>query len=88
MNHTHTDWEEGIEACFLTERLNDWPVPTVRVNPDTLKTVVKGLLASKLKEIEGIIEGMKLRWPQVEENSEAYNAAIDAILAAIKPPHQ
>ncbi len=35
-----------VEKCFLTERMTDWPVPTVRVNPDTLKSIVQSLLTS------------------------------------------
>lgn len=64
--HTTTEseeWKETIEICFLTERMTDWPVPTVRVNPDTLKTVVQTLLTkqktSTLKEVREVIEGMK-----------------------------
>ncbi len=35
---------EAVQACFLTERLTDWPVPTVRVNPDTLTHIVQSAL--------------------------------------------
>jgi hypothetical protein len=38
---------EEIKKCFLTERLTDYPVPTVRVNPDTLLHVVRTLLATR-----------------------------------------
>lgn len=41
-------WQTDIKACFLTEKLTDYPVPTVRVNPDTLLTVVKALLSTQI----------------------------------------
>ncbi len=44
-SHQQSSGIEEIEKCFLTERLTDWPVPTVRVNPDTLKTVVQAMEA-------------------------------------------
>lgn len=51
MNHNEKElrgWQTDIKACFLTEKLTDYPVPTVRVNPDTLLTVVKALLTTQI----------------------------------------
>lgn len=52
----NSEWEAAIKACFLTERMTDWPVPTVRVNPDTLLIVVKGLLQERSQDTVGDYE--------------------------------
>lgn len=38
---TDVSWEAEVKKCFLTERMTDWPIPTVRVNPDTLMEIIK-----------------------------------------------
>lgn len=63
-----------IKGLFLTDRLTDWAVPTVRVNPDTVlqisQTIIKDSIEhgkeqgrkeilDKVQGVETKIQGMK-----------------------------
>lgn len=77
--HTNTEkegWKKDVQACFLTERMTDMPVPTVRVNPDTLMQIVQGLISRTRQQA---VEGERRRFHELCD--ERYARGPEGVLA-------
>ena len=84
-----TDWKKRIEKCFLTTRATNLGVPTVLVNPDTLKHVVSRIIKNvelNLKiQFKSIVPWVQESDPsQIDEFALGWNACRKEILNKLK----
>lgn len=85
------DWKE-IEASFIRGRDDgkEYGVPTIVVNPDTLRVGIQSLLDRQREDIAREVEGLKRNLTgvmAVGSSQGMYNQALKDVLARLRAPN-
>ena len=65
------NWEKKIEECYIGEVSSPDGIPVVKVNPDTVKHVIQGIIQSEKLSQQQLLESLEEGVEKIDEYEEA-----------------